>query len=149
MRKLFRTLALLLTSLLVIFMLVSIVADESDSEEKTPPAALVSADPPSGSRIAVNRNITLTFDNAPTDVVVSGYTGTVSGKTTTILSPFTPGALALTVTWANGTQTLKYTATAPNCCDVRVVGGMVRCHNINFVDCVMLFRKIFSQGDLK
>ena len=126
MRKLFRTLALLLTSLLAIFMLVSCGADESDGEEKIPPAALVSADPPSSSRIAVNTNITLTFDNAPTDVAVSGYTVTVAGKTATILGPFTPGALVLTVTWADGTQTLKYTATAPNCCDVRVVGGMVR-----------------------
>ena len=73
----------------------------------------VSANPPGG-EIAANWTITVTFDNAPVDVTVSAGTVTVAGKSATITGPFRPGALALTLTWADGTQALNYTVTSPD-----------------------------------
>ena len=78
-----------------------------------PPVAFVSADPVSGVRIEVDDTITLTFDNMPEDVTVSTGTATIADKTVTITGPFDPGALALTVTWLDGTQTLNYTIRQP------------------------------------
>ena len=74
-----------------------------------PFVAFVSADPESGTEITMNGSITLTFDNPPEDVIVSGGVAIVSGNTVTITGPFTPGTLELTVTWADGTETLSYT----------------------------------------
>ena len=74
-----------------------------------PLAAFVSADPAANSKLAVDDTITLTFDNPPEDVTASTGTATVADKTVEITGPFNPGALALTVTWADGTQTLNYT----------------------------------------
>ena len=78
-----------------------------------PPAAFVSANPASGRRLDVNDTITLTFDNTPKDVTVSTGTATVNGKKVNITGPFDPGDLAVTVTWADGTQTLDYTVRPP------------------------------------
>ena len=77
------------------------------------PAVFVSANPVDQSRIEVNDTITLTFDNPPEDVTVSTGVATLTGKTVEITGPFDPGALALTVTWADGTQTLNYTIRTP------------------------------------
>ena len=74
-----------------------------------PPAALVSADPESGVVITTNDSITLTFDHPPTDVTVSAGTATTDGNSVNITGPFTPGDLELTITWADGTETLSYT----------------------------------------
>ncbi len=74
-----------------------------------PPAAFVSANPVANSKLAVDDTITLTFDNPPEDVKASTGDATVTDKTVSITGPFDPGALALTVTWADGTQTLNYT----------------------------------------
>ena len=74
-----------------------------------PPAALVSTDPESGEVIPTNDSITLTFDNPAEDVTVSIGTATTDGNTVNITGPFTPGELALTITWADGTETLSYT----------------------------------------
>ena len=87
-------------------------------------AAFVSAIPPSG-QISVNGAITVAFDNAPADVKVSAGTVTVAGKIATIAGPFTPGPLALTITWADGTQALNYTVTAPDTDPPAVTGGTV------------------------
>ena len=57
----------------------------------------------------MNDTITLTFDNPPDDVTVSTGVATVTDNTVTITGPFTPGTLELTITWADGTQTLTYT----------------------------------------
>ena len=73
------------------------------------PAAFVSADPETETEITTNDTITLTFDHPPEDVTVSAGTATVTDNTVTIAGPFTPGALALTITWADGTETLSYT----------------------------------------
>ncbi len=73
-----------------------------------PPAAFVSAAPESGTVMTTNDSITLTFDNPPQDVTVSTGTATTDENTVTIEGPFTPGALELTVTWGDGTETLSY-----------------------------------------
>jgi len=73
------------------------------------PAAFVSANPDTNSTLTVDDTITLTFDNMPEDVTVSTGIATVTDKTVSIMGPFDVGALALTVTWADGTQTLDYT----------------------------------------
>ena len=123
----FRTLALLLTSLLTVSMLAGCGGDDSESEEEVLLANVIGVNPPSGSEIAVNGGITLTFDNTPTDVAVSGYTVTVAGKTATIVGPFRSGPLVLTVTWADGARTLNYTTTRPDCCAPLIfIGGTVK-----------------------
>ena len=93
--------------------------------EEAAPANFVNATSPGG-EIAANGSITVTFDNTPADVTVSAGTVTVAGKTATITGPFTSGPLALTVTWANGTQVLNYTVTAPDTDPPAVTGGTVK-----------------------
>ena len=78
-------------------------------ETVEPPVAFVSVDPASGAELTMNDSITLTFDNPPDDVTVSKGVATVSDNTVTITGPFTPGTLELTITWADGSQTLSYT----------------------------------------
>ena len=112
MTKLFKTSTSLLAGFLVLSLIIGYGGGE-DEEIEIPPANFVSASPPGG-EIAVNGTITVTFDNAPVDVRVSVGTVTVAGKTATIAGPFTPGSLALTITWADGTQALNYTATGPD-----------------------------------
>ena len=78
-----------------------------------PPAAFVSANPAVQSQLTMDDTITLTFDNPPEVVTVSTGTATIADKTVTITGPFDPGALALTVTWTDGSQTLNYTIRPP------------------------------------
>lgn len=111
MTKLFRNTALLLASLLSLSLMVGCGGDTE--EEVVARANFVSAAPPGG-EIAANGSITVTFDKAPAAITVSAGTVTVAGKTATITGPFTPGALALTITWADGTQALNYTIVAPD-----------------------------------
>ena len=94
-------------------MLTGCGGDDDGDEEEAASANFVSATPPGG-EIAANGSITVTFDNAPSDVTVSAGTVTVAGKSATITGPFTPGVLALTLTWADGTQALNYTVTSPD-----------------------------------
>ena len=125
MTRFFRSFVLLLTGLLTIPMLTGCGADEED-EAETPIANFVSTSP-LGGEIAANGTITVTFDNAPADVTVSVGTVTVVGKTATITGPFTLGPLALTITWADGTQALNYTVANPDCCGpVLITGGTVK-----------------------
>ena len=126
MTKLFRTLALLLAGLLAVSMLVVGCGESEDSEEEAAVASFVSAAPPSGSEIAANASITLTFDNAPADVTASAGVATAAGKTVTVAGPFTPGPLSLTISWKDGTQTLTYTVTAPDTEAPSVTGGTVK-----------------------
>ena len=125
MRKMFRTLALLLTGLLVVFVLVGCGSDEDVENEKMP-VSFVSANPPGGCALAANASITLTFDGEPEDVRVSAGTVIVAGKTVTIVGPFFP-VLALTITWADGIHVLNYTICGVdlNPPDVTVTGGTV------------------------
>ena len=82
-------------------------------ETVRPPVAFVSVDPVIDSEITVNDTITLTFDNSPEDVTVSTGTAVTDANTVTITGPFTPGDLELTITWADGTETLSYTISPP------------------------------------
>ena len=88
-------------------------------------AAFVTAVPPGG-EISANGIITILFDNAPADVTVSAGTVAVTGKTATIAGPFTPGPLALTITWADGARALDYTIIAPDTDPPTVTGGTVK-----------------------
>ena len=82
-------------------------------ETVKPPVAFVSVDPAVDAEVTVNDSITLTFDNPPEDVTVSEGVATITDNTVSITGPFTPGTLALTVTWADGSQTLDYTVRQP------------------------------------
>ena len=90
-----------------------------------PPANFVSSSPPSRAELAANDTITLTFDNRPNNVTVS--TGNVRslGKNVRITGPFDPGPLSLTITWADGSQTLNYTVRTPDTEAPRITGGTV------------------------
>ena len=125
MKKVFRTLALLMAGLLAVYM-IGCGGDEEEDDGEAAPAAFVSANPPNGSEIASNGSITVTFDNAPADVTVTDGVASPAGKTVTINGPFTPGALSLTITWADGSQTLTYTVTAPDNEAPKVTGGTVK-----------------------
>lgn len=90
--------------------------DEKEAEE-VPGVSFMSANPSPG-EIQPNNTITVTFDNVPTDVKVTAGAAQIgktiiADKTVTIKGPFAPGPLSLTVTWADGAQTLNYTVTSP------------------------------------
>ena len=82
-------------------------------ETVRPLAVFVSVDPAIDAEITVNDTITLMFDNPPEDVTVSEGVFTITDNTVTITGPFTPGTLALTITWADGSETLNYTVRQP------------------------------------
>lgn len=115
MNLFFRTFSIAITALLA----VHITGCESFNEAaERPVVVFVSAIPPDG-KIPANGTITLNFDKTPGDVTVRASTGkigktTISTKTVTIIGPFAQGELALTITWADGEQTLNYTVIAPD-----------------------------------
>lgn len=114
MTKLFRNVVLLGVVSLAAFVFVGCGSDE-DREGERVPVSFVSASVsgsishPPCAPIPANGTITGTFDGEPEDVTVSAGTVTVAGKTATITGPFTPGPLALTITWRDGTQTFSCT----------------------------------------
>ena len=127
MTKLFRTFALLLAGLFALSLMVGCGGDET-TDDAPADAAFTSATPPGGD-LAANGSITLNFDNDPGEVTVSPA-GVVSGagKSRTVAGPFTPGPLALNVSWTNGggSTTLNYTVTAPDTEAPTVTGGTVK-----------------------
>ena len=107
------------TIIIVILLAAYIGGCDPDEEEAEviPGVSFVSANPSPGD-IGPNNTITVTFDNIPTDVKVTAGTvqigkTIIAGKTLTINGPFEPGALSLTITWTDGTQTLNYTVASP------------------------------------
>ena len=122
MKILFRGFVLLLAVLLTVSILTGCGGDD-DTDEPIP-VSFVSANP-LGGEIGPLEPITVTFDNAPTDVTVNAGTVTVAGRTATITGPFTPGPLPLTLTWADGIQELEYTVKGPCCEAPSVTGGTV------------------------
>lgn len=111
---------MLRTLFLVIFTLVVVSGCGTDIEKPEPApesepelVRFVSAAPPSGSEIAANASITITFDGVPTIVTSNIGTVTTAGKNATVAGPFTPGLLVLTIMWEDGSQTLTYTGTSP------------------------------------
>ena len=123
MTKLFRSLVLLLIGLFAVSMLAGCGGDD-DTDEPIP-VNLVSAIPTGGS-ISQNEWITITFDNRPTDVTVSRGVVTVSGRTATIIGPFAPGPLVLTIKWADGTQRFIYAVRSPCGSPPTITGGTVK-----------------------
>ena len=91
----------------------------------TTPAWFVSAVPPAG-QIPSNGTITVTFANVPKNVRVSAGRVIVGGKTATIVGPFTPGPLALTITWVDGSRVLNYTVIAPETIAPTITGGTIK-----------------------
>ena len=110
MKTLFRLLGLALACLSAIHI---ISCGSREDDEEITPVGLVSAEPADGSTIDVNGIITLTFGDIPENVSVNIGVLKRAGKMVTISGPFTPGPLTLTVTWADGAQTLNYTVTTP------------------------------------
>ncbi len=125
MKRIFRTLALLMAALLAVYM-ISCGGDDDEEEAEVADAAFQSATPPSG-EVAANGTITVTFDNDPGSLTASAGVVSGGGKSRTISGPFTPGALALTLSWENGggSHTLNYTITAPDTAAPTVTGGTV------------------------
>ena len=115
MRKLFSTVALLLINFIIVFV-VGCWNDE-DLEPVIPPSFNL-ANPPSGSEIAPNSIIILIFDSDPVDVWVNAgvveYSVEYWGHKVSVLGPFIPGPLTLTVEWDYGTVLLTYTVTSPD-----------------------------------
>lgn len=95
--------------------------------ELPPNAALISATPASGSLIARNSVISVTFDNDPGEVTVSAGAVTGSGRIRQIVGPFAEGGLVLTLIWTNGdgSVTLQYTVVNPDTTPPRITGGTV------------------------
>ena len=122
-----RTLSALIAASLAIQM---IGCTSLNDDEKTPVAVLVNATPPASGEIPANGTITVTFDITPKNVTVKTNAGKIGkteivGKTVTINGPFTPSKLILTITWADGEQTLNYTVTAPDPGDAKYAGETV------------------------
>lgn len=124
MTKMFRTFALLLAAMFALSLMVGCGGDDTEEETEAAPAAFVSATP-AGGDLAANGSVAVVFDNAPGDVSASAGTVAVAGKQATVTGPFPEGALALTITWADGTHTLNYTVTAPDTEAPTVTGGTV------------------------
>ena len=127
MVKLFRTFALVLAALFALSLIVGCGGDD-DTEEEVAAAEFSSAAPASGSEIAANTNIVLTFSSDPGEVTVAGATVTGGGKTRTVAGPFAEGALTLAVSWTNGdgSTSLSYTVKAADNTAPTVTGGTVK-----------------------
>ncbi|MDE0682812.1 MAG: dockerin type I domain-containing protein [Candidatus Poribacteria bacterium] len=83
-------------------------------ETVRPPVVFVSADPEPESELEIDDTIVLTFDNTPEAFTTSTGIATVIDNTVTLSGPFDPGTLVLVITWADGTQTLRYTVREPD-----------------------------------
>ncbi len=83
-------------------------------ETVRPPAVFVSADPEPESELEIDDTIVLIFDSTPEAFTTSTGVATVVDNTVTLSGPFDPGTLVLVVTWADGTQTLRYTVREPD-----------------------------------
>ena len=127
MVKLFRTFALVLAALFALSLIVGCGGDDTD-EEEVAAAEFSSATPASGSEIAANSSITLTFSSDPGEVTVAGATVTGGGKTRQVAGPFAEGALTLAVSWTNGdgSTSLSYTVKAADNTAPTVTGGTVK-----------------------
>ena len=121
MQKLFRTLALVMTAMLVSYV-VGCGGGET-TPETPPPGVITGVDPADGSSVPQNATVSITFDNAVESVDTAGAEG--SGRNWTV-----PVAASLNVTWTNrdgttGSQTLTYTLVAPDTDPPQITGGNV------------------------
>ena len=113
MKLFFRTLAIVMTALLAVYIVGCGGDDGDDNGDPAVIAAFSSADPADGGSVAANGSIKVTFDKNPGEVMASAGTVSGAGSSRTISGPFTVGSLALEITWTNGddSQTLNYTIT--------------------------------------
>jgi len=127
MVKLFRTFALVLAALFALSLIVGCGGGDTTTDEPAA-AEFSSAAPASGSEIAANATITLTFSSDPGEVTVAGATVTGGGKTRQVAGPFAEGALTLAVSWTNGdgSTSLSYTVKAADNTAPTVTGGTVK-----------------------
>jgi uncharacterized Zn-binding protein involved in type VI secretion len=125
MQKLMRAFAVMMAVMLAVFMVACGDDDDDDDDDDTVTVNFVSANPAGGSTIAGNAQITLTFDNPPTNVTVNGTPATVAGKTATWAGNIPAGAATLNVTWDGGSTTLNYTVTAPDTVAPTISSGSV------------------------
>ncbi len=117
MKRMFRTLALLMAALLTVYIIGCGGDDDDDDDEvEVVDASFQSATPPGG-EIAANGTITVTFENDPGSITASAGVVSGDGKSRTISGPFTSGPLELALSWEKGgvsyTLNLNYTVTAP------------------------------------
>ena len=114
MKLFFRTLAIVMTALLAVY-IVGCGGDDDDDDggDAAVVAAFASADPADGGSVPSNGKIKVTFDKNPGTVEASAGSVSGAGTSRTISGPFDVGSLELTVTWTNGdgSQTLNYTIT--------------------------------------
>ena len=121
MQKLFRTLALVMTAMLVSYV---VGCGGGETPTDTPdPGVITGVDPADGSSVPENATVAITFDNAVESVDTAGAAG--SGKNWTV-----PVAASLNVTWTNrdgttGSQTLTYTLIPPDNTPPEITGGNV------------------------
>ena len=73
------------------------------------PVKLVSVNPPDGSLLLPDGQVTVSFDGEPKDLSVTPGKVSVSGRIATIPGPFPRGELNLEMKWDTGTHTLTYT----------------------------------------
>ena len=76
--------------------------------EEVEPVVLIQAIPANGSTIQKDATIIAIFDSTPTGLNVTGGKFTLAWSVVTIVGPFTPGTLNLTLTWEDGTIVLTY-----------------------------------------
>jgi len=89
-------------------------ADEDEVEViEDIPVNFLSAVPPSGSVIGATATITITFDGIPSEVSINRGNFEVIENRIVVAPFYTVGEVELRVTWADGTQKLVYTLTAP------------------------------------
>ena len=116
MNPFFRALVIVITILLTVCIAGCEPNDEEEAE--VPIVSFVSAEPLPGN-VDADSTITITFDSVPEDVKVEAGRAkigkiSIAGKTVKIHGPFASGLLSLTITWADGIQTLNYTVTSPH-----------------------------------
>jgi hypothetical protein len=112
MKRTIQALAILIAITLAVVWMVG-----CGGEEEGTVAAITGANPPEGSEIAANTEITITFDNPALDVMVNGTPATGSGKSWKFKGEIPEGAATLNVTWTNedessGSGSISYTVKA-------------------------------------
>ena len=89
------------------------------------PVAFVSIDPTIEAVLTVDGTLTVTFDNPPKDVTVNKGVATITDNIVSIVGPFTPGPLELTIAWIDGRLTFTYTVAEPDTTSPTIIGGTI------------------------
>ena len=123
--KTYINLFVLVSISLTTLLLISMGGCRRHTEDEVEPVALIQATPANGSTIQKDATIIATFDSTPTGLNVTGGKFTLAGSNVTIVGPFTPGTLNLTLTWEDGTTVLTYIVEAPDTVDSSDIPRMV------------------------